>query len=80
VPWFADEEHVMAQARALGVPTPEMLGFEHLEHDGELLPCSVRRHLSGRSLDELAGEPTASDVERLVMDGGGRRAWCCSPP
>src|SRR5205823_3131541 len=26
VPWFTDEEHVMAQARGVGVPTPEVLG------------------------------------------------------
>ena len=24
VPWFTDEEHVMAQARAVGVPTPDV--------------------------------------------------------
>jgi len=70
VPWFTDEEHVMAQARAVGVPTPEVLGVEHVEHDGELLSFSIQRLLSGRSLDELAGELPPSDVERLVMDGG----------
>jgi hypothetical protein len=26
----------MARARAVGVPTPEVLGVEHVEHDGEL--------------------------------------------
>src|SRR4051794_27316216 len=35
VPWFIDEEHVMAQARAVGVPAPEVLGVEHVEHVGE---------------------------------------------
>jgi aminoglycoside phosphotransferase (APT) family kinase protein len=70
VPWFTDEEHVMAQARAVGVPTPEVLGVEHVEHDGELLAFSIQRLLSGRSLDELAGELPAVDLERLVMDGG----------
>jgi len=35
VPWFTDEEHVMAQARAVGVPTPDVLGVEHVDHDGE---------------------------------------------
>ena len=69
-PWFTDEEHVMAQARAVGVPTPEVLGVEHVEHNGELLSFSIQRLLSGRSLDELAGELHASDIERLVMDGG----------
>ena len=70
VPWFTDEEHVMAQARAVGVPTPEVLGVEHVEHDGELLSFSIERLLSGRSLDELAGELPAVDLERLVIDGG----------
>lgn len=70
VPWFADEEHVIAQARSVGVPTPEVLGVEHVEHDGELLSFSIQRLLPGRSLDELAGELPASDVERLVMDAG----------
>ena len=37
VPWFTDEAHVMAQARGVGVPTPEMLGVEQVDHDGELL-------------------------------------------
>ena len=60
----------MAQARAVGVPTPEVLGVEHVEHDGELLSFSIQRLLSGRSLDELAGELPAVDLERLVMDGG----------
>jgi aminoglycoside phosphotransferase (APT) family kinase protein len=70
VPWFDDEEHLMAQARASGVPTPEVLGVEHVEHDGELLSFSIQRLVSGRSLNELADELPAPDVERLVMDGG----------
>src|SRR5438046_4376223 len=70
VPWFTDEEHIMARARAVGVPTAEVLGVEHVEHDGELLSFSIQRLLAGRSLDELAGELPAVDLERLVMDGG----------
>ena len=70
VPWFTDEEHVMAQARAVGVPTPEVLGVEQVDHDGELLSFSIQRLLPGRSLDELVGELPASDLERFVMDGG----------
>jgi aminoglycoside phosphotransferase (APT) family kinase protein len=70
VPWFTDEEHVMAQARQAGVPTPEVLGVEQLDHDGELLSFSILRLLPGRSLGELAGELPASDLQRLVMDGG----------
>src|SRR3954471_15816845 len=70
VPWFTDEEHIMAQARAVGVPTAEVLGVEHLEHDGELLSFSIQQILPGRSLDELVGELPAVDLERLVMDAG----------
>ena len=70
VPWFTDEAHIMAQARAVGVPTAEVLGVEHVEHDGELLSFSIQHILPGRSLDELAGELPAVDLERLVMDGG----------
>ena len=70
VPWFTDEEHVMAQARGVGVPTPNVLGLEQVNHDGELLSFSILRFVPGRSLDELAGELPASDLERLVMDGG----------
>jgi aminoglycoside phosphotransferase (APT) family kinase protein len=70
VPWFTDEAHIMAQARAVGVPTAEVLGVEHVEHDGELLSFSIQHLLPGRSLDVLAGELPAADLERLVMDGG----------
>jgi aminoglycoside phosphotransferase (APT) family kinase protein len=70
VPWFTDEEYVMAQARAVGVPAPDVLGVEHVDHDGELLSFSIQRLLPGRSLDEIAGELPSADLERLVMDGG----------
>ena len=70
MPWFTDEAHIMAQARAVGVPTAEVLGVEHVEHDGELLSFSIQQMLAGRSLDEVAGELSAVDLERLVMDGG----------
>jgi aminoglycoside phosphotransferase (APT) family kinase protein len=70
VPWFTDEEQVMAQARDVGVPTPNVLGVEQVDHDGELLSFSILRLVPGRSLDELAGELPASDLERLVTDGG----------
>lgn len=69
-PWFTDEEHVMAQARAVGVPTPEVLGVEQVEHDDELLSFSIQRLVQGRSLDELVGELPARDLQRLLMDGG----------
>lgn len=70
VPWFTHEEHAMALARAAGVPTPDVLGVEQVEHDGELLSFSILRLVPGRSLDELAGKLPESDLERLVMDGG----------
>jgi aminoglycoside phosphotransferase (APT) family kinase protein len=70
VPWFTDEEHVMAQARSVGVPTPDVLGVEHVDRDGEVLSFSIQRLVPGRSLDDLAGELPTSDLERLVMDGG----------
>ena len=70
VAWFTDEEHVMAQARGVGVPTPDMLGVEQVDHEGELLSFSILRLMPGRSLAELAGELSASDLERLVMDSG----------
>lgn len=70
VPWFTDEEHLMAQARGVGVPTPDVLGVEQVDHDGELLSFSILRLVPGRSLGELAGELPSSDLERLVMDGG----------
>jgi len=70
VPWFTDEEHAMAQARGVGVPTPDVLGVEQVDHDGELLSFSILRLVPGRSLEELAGELSASDLERLVLDSG----------
>lgn len=70
VPWFTAEEHVMAQAREVGVPTPDVLGIEHVDLDGELLSFSILRLVAGRSLAELAAELPASDLERLVMEGG----------
>jgi aminoglycoside phosphotransferase (APT) family kinase protein len=69
-PWFSDEERIMAQAREVGVPTPEVVGVEQVNNEGELLSFSILRLVPGRSLDELAGVLPASDLERLVMDGG----------
>ncbi len=69
-PWFVDEADLMAQARDLGVPTPEVLGVVHLEYDAELLSFSIQQYLPGRSLDQLVGELPYSDLERLVVDGG----------
>ncbi len=70
LPWFTDESQIMAQARAVGVPTPQVLGVEQLHHDGEVLSFSIQRFLPGRSLDELVQELPATDLERLVINGG----------
>lgn len=69
-PWFVDEAHLITQARKVGVPTAEVLGLEHLDHEGELLSFSIQRFLPGRSLGELMGGLPASDLERLVLDAG----------
>jgi aminoglycoside phosphotransferase (APT) family kinase protein len=69
-PWFVDEAHLMAQARDVGVPTAEVLGLEHLDHDGELLSFSIQQFLPGRLLSELTGELPAADLERVIMDAG----------
>ncbi|TCC07448.1 phosphotransferase family protein [Kribbella soli] len=68
VPWFVDEAYLMTQARAVGVPTAEVLGLEHLEHDGELLSFSIQEFLPGRSLDTLIAELSAAELERVVLD------------
>jgi hypothetical protein len=73
VPWFTDEEHVMAQARGVGVPTPEVLGVEQVDHDGELLSFSIQRLMPGRALHELVGELLAR-VHSVVPDRGIRHA------
>jgi len=70
VPWFTDDEHVIAQARGVGVPVPDVLGVEHVDQDGELLSFSVLQLLPGRSLGELVAELPTSDLDRLVLDGG----------
>ncbi len=69
-PWFIDEAHLMMQARAVGVPTAEVLGLEQLDHDGELLSFSIQQFLPGRSLNELLDELPAADLERLITDAG----------
>lgn len=70
VPWFTDESQIMARARAVGVPTPQVLGVEQLHHDGEVLSLSIQRFVPGRSLDELVHELPATDLQRLVMNAG----------
>jgi aminoglycoside phosphotransferase (APT) family kinase protein len=69
-PWFIDEAHLMAQARDAGVPTPEVLGLEHLDDQGDVLSLAVQQFLPGRSLDHLVDDLPATDLEQLVMDAG----------
>jgi RNA polymerase sigma factor (sigma-70 family) len=69
-PWFVDESYLMAQARDAGVPTPEVLGVEHHEDDGEVLSFSVQEYVPGRSLAELVGEINRTELERVVTDAG----------
>lgn len=70
VAWFTDEAYLMAKARGVGVPTPDVLGLEQVSYDGELLSFSILRLVPGRSLAELAGELAASELERLIIDSG----------
>ena len=49
---------------------PEVFGLEQVQHNGELLSFSLQRLLPGRSLGDLAGELSAPDLERLVIDAG----------
>ena len=65
--------HIMAQARAVGVPTAEVLGVEHVEHDGELLSFPIQHILPGRSLDELDAKPIPG-TENGPSNGPARRA------
>ena len=67
VPWFTDEEHVMAQVRGVGVPTPEVLGVEQVDHDGELLSFSIQRLVPGRSLDELLAAPSCCCITEAEL-------------
>ncbi|MGW6195073.1 phosphotransferase family protein [Kribbella sp. NPDC055110] len=69
-PWFVDEAYLMEQARAVGVPTAEVLGVEHVDHDGELLSFSIQQFLPGRSLEDVIGELSAAELEQLVMEAG----------
>lgn len=69
-PWFTHEAEAMRRARAVGVPTPHVLGVEHVDHEGTLLSFSVLSMVRGRALDELADDLSDADVHRLVRDGG----------
>lgn len=70
VAWFTDEAQLMAQAREVGVPTPEVLGVEHVDHEGELLSFSVLEYVPGHSLEELVNVLSTSELERLIVDAG----------
>jgi len=77
-PWFIDEAHLMGQARAAGVPTAEVLGLEHLDHDGELLSFSIQQYLPGRSLDELMGTLPAPEADAPPLTASGTPAAASS--
>ncbi|WP_375431832.1 phosphotransferase family protein [uncultured Friedmanniella sp.] len=73
-PWFGDEAHLMTQARAAGVPTPEVFGLEHREYGDDVLSFSVQELLPGRSLDEILPLLSDHDVEQLLLDAGEKMA------
>ncbi len=52
------------------MPTAQVLGLKQLDHHGELLSFSIQQFLPGRTLEELSGELSAPDLERLVIDAG----------
>lgn len=68
--WFVHEKPIMAMARDVGIPTPDVLGAEHIDHEGELLSFSILEVVDGRALDELVDELTTADIERLIMESG----------
>jgi aminoglycoside phosphotransferase (APT) family kinase protein len=63
VPWFTDEAHLMAQARGVGLPTPEVLGTEQVEHDGERPPSELERLV-------MDGGELLARVHSIVPDRG----------
>lgn len=69
-PWFVDEARMMERAREVGVPTPEVLGLEYLDDDGEVLSFSVQQYLPGRSLEGLVDQLSAADLERCIVNAG----------
>lgn len=69
-PWFTDEAHLMARARAVGVPSPEVIGVEQVDHDGELLSFSLLQLVPGRSLEELVERLPESELDRLLKESG----------
>ena len=68
--WFVDEAYLMEQARDVGVPTPEILGLDHVDDDAEVLSFSVQQHLPGRPLGDLVGRLSTADLERCILDAG----------
>lgn len=69
-PWFTNEGQATANARRADVPAPEVLGVEHVDHEGELLSFSVLRLLPGHPLDEVADELPTAELERVLVGGG----------
>lgn len=69
-PWFINEPTTTAQARSVGVPVPEVIAIESVDHHGEILSFSVLEFVAGRPLDEMAGDLPRTELERLIGDAG----------
>src|SRR5262245_21203544 len=88
VPWFTDEATVMAQARPVGVPTPDLLGVAHVDHAGELLARvhsvvpdrGIRHALQPPDERALARGAAPRRADARAGGGRGRRARGGVPP
>ncbi|MEM7093827.1 MAG: aminoglycoside phosphotransferase family protein [Actinomycetota bacterium] len=69
-PWFRDEEHLISIARGVGIHGPDVLGVEHIEHEGELLSFSVLKRADGRPLHELVGVLAEEVVDGVIIEAG----------
>jgi len=69
-PWFTHEQHNIELARTVGVPAPDVLGVEQIQHEEELLSFSVLQLVPGRSLEEIASDLPKAECQRLIMDSG----------
>ncbi len=69
-PWFTNEAPAINRARLAGIPAPEVLDVEHVEHDDELLSFSILEMLPGQPLDEIAGDLPPDELERIVNSAG----------
>lgn len=77
-PRFEAERWAMDQARVRGVPTPEVLRTDHVEHDGECFAVQVQERLPGTPLDQLP--PSARGSTQLTDSLGAVLAALHSVP